>query len=481
MASQRYKLTVAYRGTSYHGWQQQAVTERITGRCRRTGEGIPTIQESLSRDRVGRRATRQARRLVAHRRRRARQGAGRALRHRQDADPARGAAPRRQPRAAGRHPVRSIEPVPDTFDAITSTISKRYQYLIWNQPDRPMFFPDLAWHRWQPLDVAGDARGGAATSSASTTSRASPGPGTGGRTRSAPCYACDVRSARRSWSSASRAAGSCGTWCGSWSGRWSRSASASSPPADIATMLAARDRRAAGLDGAAARVVLAVDPHERTCDDDDDDDDDARTRRAGGGAPNSQPPSTDIVIRSHRGQYAGQLVDVARSRRMVHRERPGRTRHRRANAARPRRLHRQRRGCDADRLRLIQRHRRDRPNYLDGRLAHHHRRGIGRRLIERHRRPPRRQCPRLRVETLGPSVDYEPDAQTRAFYAAMGFTRAPAASRSRTTPSARSCWCCGGASDANHRSGVHMGYDCTLHVVDEESSEITDAAAALRG
>src|SRR6185369_12514185 len=25
-------------------------------------------------------------------------------------------------------------------------------YAIWNQPDRPTFFPDLVWHRWQDLD-----------------------------------------------------------------------------------------------------------------------------------------------------------------------------------------------------------------------------------------------------------------------------------------------------------------------------------------
>jgi tRNA pseudouridine38-40 synthase len=49
--------------------------------------------------------------------------------------------------------IRAIEPVGDGFDAITSTTSKRYQYFIWHAPDRPVFFPDLAWHRWQELDV----------------------------------------------------------------------------------------------------------------------------------------------------------------------------------------------------------------------------------------------------------------------------------------------------------------------------------------
>jgi tRNA pseudouridine38-40 synthase len=50
--------------------------------------------------------------------------------------------------------VRSIRPVPETFDAIASTVSKRYQYLVWRAPDRPVFGADLAWHRWQNIDVA---------------------------------------------------------------------------------------------------------------------------------------------------------------------------------------------------------------------------------------------------------------------------------------------------------------------------------------
>ena len=42
--------------------------------------------------------------------------------------------------------MRSIEPAPQAFRAISSTRSKRYQYCIWNAEDRPVFFADLAWH-----------------------------------------------------------------------------------------------------------------------------------------------------------------------------------------------------------------------------------------------------------------------------------------------------------------------------------------------
>jgi tRNA pseudouridine38-40 synthase len=34
-------------------------------------------------------------------------------------------------------------------------VSKRYQYFIWNSLERNPFFPELCWHRWQELDVAG--------------------------------------------------------------------------------------------------------------------------------------------------------------------------------------------------------------------------------------------------------------------------------------------------------------------------------------
>ena len=44
--------------------------------------------------------------------------------------------------------IRSIEEVPDHFDAVGRTISKRYQYGIWHAYDRPVFSGDMWWHRW---------------------------------------------------------------------------------------------------------------------------------------------------------------------------------------------------------------------------------------------------------------------------------------------------------------------------------------------
>lgn len=43
--------------------------------------------------------------------------------------------------------------VPNHFDAISDAIHKRYQYLVWAAEERPVFREDMAFHRWQPIDV----------------------------------------------------------------------------------------------------------------------------------------------------------------------------------------------------------------------------------------------------------------------------------------------------------------------------------------
>ncbi|MBT8212930.1 MAG: GNAT family N-acetyltransferase [Acidimicrobiia bacterium] len=54
--------------------------------------------------------------------------------------------------------------------------------------------------------------------------------------------------------------------------------------------------------------------------------------------------------------------------------------------------------------------------------AHHHREGIGRRLIEVVENAAiAAGAPFLQVETLGESVDYEPYDRTRSFYRGVGF------------------------------------------------------------
>jgi len=152
--TQRYKLTIAYRGTAYHGWQFQQAQSNYKGPLPPEGEGLPTIQENLtrvlqgvvghpvtivgsSRTDTGVHAKGQIAHFDTDRLQIPTEGMRRALNHRLPDDIL----------------VRSIEAVPDSFHAILSTRTKRYQYNILNAYDRPLFAADLSWHRWHELDI----------------------------------------------------------------------------------------------------------------------------------------------------------------------------------------------------------------------------------------------------------------------------------------------------------------------------------------
>ena len=153
MPTQRYKLTIAYRGTRYHGWQQQTVLDTFKGERPPPGQGLPTIQKTLARvmgEVIGHPVTLSgssrtdagvhAKGQIAHfdtdQLQVPPEGLRRAVNYRLPSDIL----------------LRSIEPVDPSFDSITWTTGKRYQYFIWNHLERAVFFADLAWHRWQPLD-----------------------------------------------------------------------------------------------------------------------------------------------------------------------------------------------------------------------------------------------------------------------------------------------------------------------------------------
>lgn len=155
MATQRYKLILAYRGTNYHGWQTQPANELWKGDQPARGEGIPTIQETVTRalgSVVGHPV-----KLIGSSRTDAGVHAKAQVAH-FDTDqvqiPVRGLRMAVNARLPSDIVIKRIDAVPDTFDAILSTTCKRYQYFIWNHPDRPNFFSDLAWHRWHKLDTA---------------------------------------------------------------------------------------------------------------------------------------------------------------------------------------------------------------------------------------------------------------------------------------------------------------------------------------
>jgi len=151
--TQRYKMTIAYRGTQYHGWQYQEVPPNWKGAAPPAGSGLPTVQQSVE----------HALKIVlnhpvsVHGSSRTDRGvhAKGQIAH---FDTDREILPESLRLAANyRLPddilIRSIEPVPPNFDAGWWTTSKRYQYCIWHESDRPPFAADLMWHRWQELDV----------------------------------------------------------------------------------------------------------------------------------------------------------------------------------------------------------------------------------------------------------------------------------------------------------------------------------------
>src|SRR6185437_6993592 len=144
MASQRYKLTLAYRGTHYHGWQRQSFTDNYTGPKPPAGHGIPTIQEIVSR--AIEYTTRHPIRLVGSSRTDSGVHAKGQLAH---FDTTITQIPPDDFRRAINNAlpddiiIRKVQPVDDSFDVITCAQSKRYQYAIWTETDRPVFFPDL--------------------------------------------------------------------------------------------------------------------------------------------------------------------------------------------------------------------------------------------------------------------------------------------------------------------------------------------------
>jgi len=124
---QRYKLTLAYRGTHYHGWQTQPYLKTYKGQKPPAGQGLPTIQEILKRrDPRGRQTPRHRHRLLPHRRP-AYTPRGQVCQFDTDinANPPRRHEAGHQRSLAGRHP-RSLHRTCSApiFDSISWTVSK---------------------------------------------------------------------------------------------------------------------------------------------------------------------------------------------------------------------------------------------------------------------------------------------------------------------------------------------------------------------
>src|SRR6185437_9199027 len=192
MPTQRYKLTIAYRGTYYHGWQAQPAIATWKGETPPEGEGIPTIQGELVKAITA--VVRHPIHLVGSSRTDSGVHAKGQIAHfdtEQTQIPAEGLRRGINSMLPPDILVRSAEPVHDYFDAIQSTTRKRYQYFIWNAEDRAVFFSDLAWHRWHKLDIgAMSAAAAHLVGEHDFASFARPGHGRDNTIRT--IYACDV-------------------------------------------------------------------------------------------------------------------------------------------------------------------------------------------------------------------------------------------------------------------------------------------------
>jgi len=143
----RYKLTIAYDGTDFHGWQKQKTTGPDSAQPLRTVAGVmeeklshvlrhPVAVVGASRTDAGVHARSQ----VAH----------------VDADP-----PIPLDRIVmavnSRLPddieLLNFEVVARDFDAIKDAKNKQYRYRIFNTVRRPLDKRSVVWHCWTPLDV----------------------------------------------------------------------------------------------------------------------------------------------------------------------------------------------------------------------------------------------------------------------------------------------------------------------------------------
>ncbi len=143
----RYKLTIAYDGSQFHGWQeqkpvddqpavrtvQQVVREAIQHVARQ-----PIMLQGASRTDTGVHAIGQ----VAH----------------FDCDNLTVPLERLTDAINSRLPadveVRAAEVVDDTFEATTGAVEKQYRYRIWNTNERPLWRRHAVYHCWYELDVA---------------------------------------------------------------------------------------------------------------------------------------------------------------------------------------------------------------------------------------------------------------------------------------------------------------------------------------
>ncbi len=145
MTMSRYKITIAYDGSGFHGWQSQhppgseplRTVQDVVRDAVQRAVGHPVVLQGASRTDAGVHAIGQ----VAH----------------FDADtriPIERLALAINARLPEDVAVRDAKIVSPSFDAVADALSKQYRYRIWMSPQRPLHFRHLFYHCFAPLDVA---------------------------------------------------------------------------------------------------------------------------------------------------------------------------------------------------------------------------------------------------------------------------------------------------------------------------------------
>ena len=141
----RFKLTLAYDGTGFHGWQKQHPPD---AEPLRTVQGVvegavrslvrqPIELTGASRTDAGVHAEGQVAAFTAC-----------------TAIPLDRLAKAINARLPADVEVRGAEIVPDDFEPIAGAVRKRYRYRIWNTTQRPLGLRHLVYHGWAELDLA---------------------------------------------------------------------------------------------------------------------------------------------------------------------------------------------------------------------------------------------------------------------------------------------------------------------------------------
>lgn len=142
----RYKLTIAYDGSAFHGWQEQTgedqthirTVQQVVRQAIQHVVRQPITLRGASRTDTGVHAIGQVAQFDAH----------------DVTVPLERMAMAFNSRLPDDVEIRSVEPVHDGFDVIRDVVDKQYRYRIWNRPQRPLGLRHMVHHCWLDLNVS---------------------------------------------------------------------------------------------------------------------------------------------------------------------------------------------------------------------------------------------------------------------------------------------------------------------------------------